>query len=62
MREYMDLMDRTTLDMLLYSQLKDQLNLLVITERHQDGGLHHSAINNDLYRSWLQAKRRKVLN
>lgn len=50
------------MDMLLYEQLKDQLNLLVITQRHQDGGLRNARVNNDLYRSWLQAKRRKVLN
>lgn len=48
------------LDMLLYAQLKDQLNLLAI---HQPSRrLQFYVVNNELHRTWLQTKRRRVLN
>lgn len=51
------------LNALLYEQLKDQLNLLA-TSPHlpPDGGLRHTIHNDELYRTWLQLKRRKALN
>lgn len=48
------------LDALLYEQLKDQLNLLAAmgnARADADGGKRESIHNNELYRSWLQAKR-----
>lgn len=55
--------DDDRLNALLYEQLKDQLNLLA-TSPHlpPDGGLRHTIHNDELYRTWLQLKRRKALN
>ena len=54
--------DRLTL--LLYEQLKSQLNLVAATTHDQSPSprARHSIHNDQLYRSWLQLKRRKVLN
>lgn len=52
--------DDDRLTMLLYEQLKDQLNLLAIHRPSRRRQFY--VVNNELHRTWLQFRRRKVLN